>query len=117
MRALKTIIIVMTILIAGGLGLLVYGLVTKVSGSSEQDAAVSTDTTTTPETGIAASLVHTPFGTVETVLPPKGRVVEMAMDRGRIVIRVETPDGGQSLMVFDLKSGASLGVIRIEAAK
>ncbi|MGY8960407.1 MAG: hypothetical protein ACKVKG_12980 [Alphaproteobacteria bacterium] len=104
MRALKTIVVVMAILIVAGLALLAYGLVTRLSGSTEEPASRPTPAD------------HSAFGDVETVLPPNGRVMGMAVDSGRAIIRVETPDGGQSLMVFDLDNGAALGVIRIKAA-
>jgi hypothetical protein len=105
MRVLKTAVVVMAILIVAGLALLAYGLVTRLGGSTEEPIRRATP------------VDHNAFGAVETVLPPKGRVMGMAVDNGRAIIRVETPDGGQSLMVFDLDNGASLGVIRIEAAK
>jgi hypothetical protein len=105
MRAIKIAIVVMTILIVAGLALLAYGLVTRLGGSTEAPA------------NRPAPVDHSAFGTVETVLPAHGRVMGMAVDSGRAIIRVETPDGGQSLMVFDLDNGAALGVIRIEATK
>ncbi|MBT5111259.1 MAG: hypothetical protein HOM25_21450 [Rhodospirillaceae bacterium] len=106
MQALKAVVIVMAVLIVAGLGLLAYGLVTKIGGGSTNDAGA--DKNNAPQ--------YSAFGTVETALPPGARVVGMAVDDGRIVVRVEAPGGGQSLMVFNVDTGAQLGTIRIRAA-
>lgn len=107
MQALKAVVIVMAVLIVAGLGLLAYGLVTKIGGGSTNDAV----------TGKNNARQYSAFGTVETELPPGARVVGMAVNEGRIIVRVEAPGGGQSLMVFNVDTGAQLGTIRIMASE
>jgi hypothetical protein len=119
MQALKAVVIFMGILIVAGLGLLAYGLVTKIGGpESGKDQASDNN----PASVKVNEAHYSAFGTVETELPVSadgqpGRVIDMTAEAGRLVLRVEMPDGGQSLMVFDMKTGATLGTIRLKAPK
>ena len=113
MKLLKAIVIFMGVLIIAGLGLFAYGLVTKIggAGSVKYPAPVK-----------ANVAQYSAFGTVETELPvgvngQPGHVVDMTTESGRIVLRVKMPDGGQSLMVFDMKTGRALGTIRLKVPK
>jgi hypothetical protein len=112
MQALKAVVVVMAVLIVAGLGLLAYGLVTKMGGSPKSDNIASHDA----GADMNKARQYSAFGTVETELPPGARVVGMAVNDGRIVVRVELPDGGHSLMVFSVDTGAQLGTIRIRTA-
>ena len=107
MKALKAVVIFMAVLIVAGLGLLAYGLVTKIGGVPDKEA----------DNGQNEARQYSAFGTVETALPPGGRVAGMTVNDGRVVVRVEAPDGDQLLMVFNVDTGAFLGTIRIKAAK
>jgi hypothetical protein len=95
MRSLKALVIFMGVLIVIGLALLVYGLTTKAGKFANR----------TPAAG---------FGEVRANLPKGAEIEETSVGDGRVVLRVEMPGGGQQLMVFDLDTGASLGVIRLE---
>jgi hypothetical protein len=95
MRSLKALVIFMGVLIVIGLALLAYGLTTKAGRLAMG----------TPATG---------FGEVEASLPKGAVIAETSVGDGRVVLRVEMPGGEQRLMVFDLSTGASLGVIRLE---
>lgn len=88
----------MGILIVAGIGLLIYGLTTKVSGKK----SVATDAAT--------------FGAVDATLPKGGRVIETDLDAGRLAVRVELPNGSQSLMLFDTTTGTHIGTIQLKVA-
>jgi len=113
MKLLKAIVIFMGVLIIAGLGLFAYGLVTKIGGteSVKYPAPVKVNMTQ-----------YSAFGTVETELPigvngQPSRVIDMTTESGRIILRIEMPDGSQSLMVFDMQTGAELGTIRLKVPK
>jgi len=101
MRALKLIVIVMGVLIFAASGMLIYGLVTR--GGKESGSA-----------GTAAPASRS-FGTIDAALPPGATIAGVSVDGGRAVVRVQLPGGGEELRVFDLASGAALGVIRLRA--
>lgn len=100
MQALKALVIVMGVLIIAGMGLLVYGLMTRVSW--EDDSASS---------GAAKS-----FGDVSQTLPAGASVGEISVDGGRAVVQVRLPGGGAELRVYDLSTGAAMGTIQLKAA-
>ena len=93
MRSLKASVIFMGMLIVIGMTLLAYGLTTKAGKLA------------TPATG---------FGEVGASLPEGAVIEETSVGDGRVVLRVGVPGGGQQLMIYDLETGASLGVIRLE---
>lgn len=97
MQALKALVVFMGILIFAGLGLLIYGLMTQIGGDD------------TPPPGAN-------FGVVEQVLPAGAVVDSVSVEDGRAVVRVRLADGGVELRVFDLASGAALGIIRLRGA-
>lgn len=98
MKALKFAIIFMGVLIIAGIGLLIYGLTTKVGGTKSRPTAAAN------------------FGVSQAQLPVGGRVVETDMDSGRLAVRIELPNGAQSLMLFDTATGAHVGTIDLKAA-
>ncbi len=100
MQALKALVIIMGVLIFAGMGLLVYGLMTKVDGEKSDSPAPST----------------TPFGMVEHSLPPGAKIDGISIDGGRAIVDVRTPDGVAELRIFDLATGAQTGTIKLKAA-
>ncbi len=97
MQSIKALVIFMGLLILAGLGLLVYGVVGRVSEVS--DAGV-------------------PGGFDETVVPlPVGCTLAQAeLDEGRLVLRAEGPADRpdcQQVILLDPDSGAELGRVKI----
>jgi len=105
MQALKALVIIMGILIMAGMGLLVYGLTTRVSWD---DRVAREDSALVPS---SAS-----FGRVASNLPIGASVVSVAVDRGRAVVHVRLPNGGAEIRIFDLMTGAATGSIQLKAA-
>jgi hypothetical protein len=100
MQALKALVIFMGILIFAGMGLLVYGLMTRVGGDGDD----------------APDVAAKPFGLVEHALPAGATVAGISIDKGRAIVDVRTPGGGAELHLFDLATGAPSGTIRLKAA-
>lgn len=99
MQALKALVIFMGVLIFAGMGLLVYGLMTRVGG---EDIAE-------PERPQPLK----PFGIVESVLPAGATVGRVSVENGSAVVEVRRSDGGVEIRMFDLATGAAGGTIRL----
>ncbi len=99
MQALKALVIFMGVLILAGLGLLVYGLMTRIGG--EQD-----------ETRVTAAQ---PFGKAEYTMPAGANIAGISIDNGRAIVDIRKSDGGAELRVFDLSTGRPSGTIRLKA--
>jgi hypothetical protein len=103
MQALKALVIIMGVLIFAGMGLLVYGLMTRVTQDDEV-SQVSADHRPAPQA----------FGDVEYNLPAGASVAGVSVDNGRAVVHVRLPGGGAEIRVFDLATGAVKGRIRLK---
>ncbi len=98
MRSLKILVVVLGVLIVFALGVLAYGLATRV--------------------GRLATPGDTPaFGETDVDLPAGASVEETRIGNGRLVLRIRHADGQQSLMVFDLDTGRLLGTVRLKAIR
>lgn len=103
MRALKTFVIVMGILILAGLGVVV---VTIVKRSQERPATAEAP---------AASAA----GVVEerrVAVPAGSRVVETLVQGERLVLRLSAADGSERLVIVDLTSGEPVATVVIGPA-
>ncbi len=91
MQALKVLVIGMGILIVLGLGLVAYGLVSRVSTKGAPG-----------------------FGDVELALPPGCGLADARAQDGRLVVRSDGPveRGCQQVFVIDIASGKILGRVR-----
>ena len=105
MQALKALVIIMGILIMAGMGLLVYGLTTRVSWNDRAEHE-----NPAPDSSSAS------FGMVASNLPTGAAVVSVSVDRTRAVVHVRLPDGGAEIRFFDLVTGATTGSIHLKAA-
>jgi len=100
MKALKALVIFMTVLMVGGLGLLGWGLVNKVPrGKAANHAATA---------GAATAADGADFGAVDVPLPAGTRVEQMAVAGERVVLRV-TGGGAERLIVLDPAQGRVAG--------
>ena len=119
MKIVKAAVILMGVLIILGMGLLVYGFVTRVGKAPEAG-------TTGDQTGSAAPLVpltgqnsdgpdsgnsaaQATFGDVSVNLEAGEIVVEMQVSATRLLLRTKAADGTETVRVFDLSTGAPLG--------
>ncbi len=100
MQALKALVIFMGVLIFAGMGLLVYGLLTRVGVDDDGEQATA--------------VMVKPFGLVEATLPAGATVADVSVETGRATVQVRLPDGGVELHVFDLATGAAHGTVRLK---
>ena len=105
MQALKALVIFMGVLIIAGMGLLVYGLMTRVTWSDEAAPAAMA-----PASPVAR------IGTITSNLPAGAAVASVSVDTGRAVVHVRLADGGAEIRLFDLATGTAMGTIQLKAA-
>ncbi|HXP12106.1 MAG TPA: hypothetical protein VN795_00465 [Stellaceae bacterium] len=90
MRALKLLVIGLGVLLAAGVAALAVAVVQR-HGSPPA-----------PVTG---------SGTAVITLPPGAKIVSTEASGGRLVARIDLPDGGVELIIFDLANGARIATI------
>jgi hypothetical protein len=90
MAALKLLVVVMGVLIVLGVAAIVYGVATRLGGSSG---------------GIYAD--------AKITLPPGGTVLDMTAAGDRLVLRIALPDASQRLLVVDLAHGRQIGALEL----
>ncbi|HEY9567051.1 MAG TPA: hypothetical protein VIR38_03100, partial [Thalassobaculum sp.] len=56
----------------------------------------------------------TAFGEAALRLPPRARILDMAMDNRRLVLHLQLAGRDKALMVVDLENGRQLGLIKLE---
>lgn len=104
--AVKVAAVVMAIMIVVGLAVLGVTVAKRVGGAGTPD---------TQEAIVAAPTAPpTAFGEVALQLPPRARVLDMAMDQRRLILHLQLAGRDKALMVVDLENGRSLGLIRLE---
>lgn len=96
MQALKALVIGMAVLIVLGMGLLVYGIATRVGGER------------------VLTKVPEGFGTVEAELPPGASVRSVSLSEGVLVVELAMPDGGARILLFRLDERRQLGTVVLE---
>jgi len=97
MKALKALVMVMALLLIGGLGLLGYGVATKVAPAKAGHGQP-----------MPAAVESGDFGAVEVPLPAGGHIEQMAVAGERVVLRVGGA-GAERLIVLDPASGRVAG--------
>jgi len=123
MKALKTLIAVMGILIVGLMTVLGYGLYRKGTDPDFRffDLGGGTPETTTP-TGPTPPLAGTPpaadtapqgFATRDLGLAPGAEVREIAAADGRLYIHVRLPSGLEQILVLNTADGRILGIVNV----
>lgn len=93
MRALKTLVIGMGVLIVAGLVVLVVAAVDRTGGGKSSDAA---------------------FSPASISLPAGSEIVETRVGDGRIVLRLKLADGDARLVVIDAATGRLTGTVDLE---
>ena len=106
--AVKVAAAVMAIMIVIGLGILGVTVAKRVGGADGKQAVA------VPSAAQVAVTPPTAFGEVALQLPPRARVLDMAMDQRRLVLHLQLAGRDKALMVVDLETGRSLGLIRLE---
>ena len=104
MQALKALVIFLGVLIVAGMGLLVYGLMTRVSWQKDDAGQAAVDTAR-------------PFGLIEAALPKGAKVAGVSVDGGRAIVDIRLSNGGAELRVYDLATGQAHGSIRLKGSQ
>ena len=100
MQSIKALVIVMGLLILAGLGLLVYGVIARVSEVA----------------GPGAPSARGGFDAASVALPAGCVLAEAHLEAGRLVLRAEGPEGRpdcQQVILLDPANGAELGRVTI----
>jgi hypothetical protein len=109
MQALKALVFFLGILIVVMMGAVAYGIVVKFGGVMDsRDAAGPT----APAGGPVAAKAWDK--NLRVAVPAGARVSETVVAGGRMIVRLVLPDDSQRYLVFDLESGAQLGMIDLE---
>jgi hypothetical protein len=101
MRAVKTIVIVMSVLLIAGVGLLIYGITQNWHRATEPAAPVVT------VGGLRA------WGSVGLGQPEGSKVVGMAASGNLVVLHLALPDGSDRIVVVDPARGAVTGTFGV----
>jgi hypothetical protein len=101
MRAVKTIVIVMSVVLVAGFGLLIFGLTQNWHRATEPAAPVVT----------AGSLRA--WGSVGLGQPPGSKVVGMTASGNLVVLHLTLPDGNDRIVVVDPARGAVTGTFGV----
>lgn len=96
MKALKTLVIVMGILLAAGMGLLVWGISTRIGGGKTAATAPTPATT-------AVDTFDVPL-----VLAEGARIDSVSVAGERVIVRV-SGSGGDEILVLDPTAGRVAG--------
>jgi len=99
LRLIKIAIVVMGLMLLAGAAIIVSEIVKR--SSPDRSPAVE-----------APAAASSPFGETEIRLPAGSRVIDRAVDGGRLVLFLENATGGQQALVIDLSTGGRLGSIR-----
>lgn len=104
--AVKVAAAVMAVMIVVGLGVLGVTVAKRAGGSGRTETVDIRTAVPVP--------APTAFGEVKLQLPPRARILDMAMDQRRLVLHLQLAGRDKALMVVDLETGQSLGLIRLE---
>lgn len=103
MGILKTVVIGMAVLIVIGMGLLVYGLVTRSVNGDDPGGA--------PQAAAPAPMI--PFGEVVVPAGPGCAIADMAADGGRLYVRTGPGADCARIFVLDPATGTVLGTVAV----
>lgn len=117
MQALKALVIVLGVMIVGALGLLGYGLVTRLGGDGDAPPAITATVPGAAAPESAAAGTPAPFGDV-TLAGYPGCIVRDAVPDGRRVWLLLGPAPGSdaacaAVILFDSVSGEAAGSVTL----
>ena len=125
-RGLKFLVIFMGVLIIIGIGVVAYTIISRlVAGVSVTDPktveapVVSARQVASPQPVTDPVTKRTPrppepFGDVTAKIPGGAVIEETTTARGRLILRLRLPGGGQAIQILSLRTGERLGLIRLQ---
>lgn len=113
MRALKILVVVMGVLLVGGSVALIAAIVDRARHRLVGPAAAPV-----PVPAPASALVGPgrSFDHAVIDLPAGARVIATEAAGERLIVRIGLAEGGEALILIDLRSGARLGTIELRPA-
>ena len=115
--AVKVAAAVMAVMIVAGIGILGVTVVKRTAGGKPETPGAAASAVVPSggvPSGVGASAPPTAFGDVVLRLPPRARILDMAMDQRRLVLHLQLAGRDKALMVIDLETGRSLGTVKLE---
>ncbi|MDA1070940.1 MAG: hypothetical protein O2825_05975 [Proteobacteria bacterium] len=113
LTTIKIVVVVLGLLIVAATVVLVMAAIDQAGKpAEEQTGAPATTETTVPaaETAVPAAAG---FADVAVALPAGARVVSMIGQDAILTLLVQTPDGAQSILTLDRRSGEILGTLEL----
>lgn len=110
MKAVKTIVAVMSALIVAGLGLVAYGMMTKASKVTVQSSSSPANPSPANPSPVAQSL-----GAIGLGQPEGSRIVDMTTSDGLLVLRIDGGTMPERVVVVDLRKGKVMGTVSLGA--
>ena len=92
MRALKTLVVVMGIMLIGGFAVLVAAIMSRVSRTGSPSR---------------------PFTATAIDIPREARIETMTAGSDRLVLDLLLPDNRRQLLIIDLTTGARVGTVEL----
>ncbi len=119
MKALKTLVIVLGVMVVAGIaviGVTIYHRATNLVNSPVPDSPESlAKPAAEPGIGPGFGPGFGPwFGKVALELPPGSRIVEMTAEDARLILRLDLADGGRQILILDLATGKRLGIFELK---
>ncbi|SEH33907.1 hypothetical protein [Magnetospirillum fulvum] len=115
MKALKALVIFLGVLIVAGVGLVIYGIASKVGPKPAPTASTAAAVPTPPNA--AAPLPAAPFGSVDIALPDGATIQQVFAAGDRVIVRVGGGKGtADRLIVLDPARGEVAGSFRFVAS-
>jgi hypothetical protein len=106
MNALKAVVVIMGILILAGSTVVVVTIYNRLTAPKADGGS----------TEPAATAAVEAFGRRELDVPAGSRIVSTTFGDGRLFLQIRRPDGGDSVVVVDPRTGAILGDLRVPAS-
>ncbi len=113
LKITKILVLVMTCLIAIGLAFLGYGLSINGQNFGESPALVRA---VRKAEGIVCADLRVPFGSVTLHQAPGTRITSMVADNQYLILRLDSGEQGERVIVIDLVAGRVLGTVTVESA-
>ncbi len=105
LRLLKVVVIILGVAILAAAAVIIATIVERAGNLAADPQSV-----VAPATGEAAPAA---FGERHLSIPAGDRIAAMTATGDRLILRLDRPDGGEYLLVVDLKTGVRLGTIRL----
>lgn len=123
-RGLKLLSAVMALLIVGGLGLLGYGVYSKLGGSVKGDAQSVAEPAAESTTGehapvgepVAVGAALASFGALGLDQPSGSRIAAAATDGPLMTLRIEGGGQDDRVVIVDMRAGRVIGVVHVGAS-